>query len=195
MNIRRQIAENRRRAISQSLDLFIIIAAVLAVGGVVTAAIYGLAGSATANSSIQVTSVLLTGGSTSTSSPVAFAITIKNTGTSTITCTASTCLVTFAGTNTGTSTAPACAAQCAITSSPTGWTLSAPGGGAPAAGNPLVFSAGTMTLAPGAETSLVLTGPLSAIGTSPTFPVHGSTTPQTINIVFGTASASTSAQP
>ncbi len=171
------------------MDLFIIIAAVLAVGGIVTAAIFGLAGAATTNSSIQVVSVSLTGGASSSASPVSFTITIKNTGSSAITCTSSTCLVTFAGTNTGTVTAPSCSAPCTITSSPTGWAI----GGA--ISNPLSFSAGTMTLAPGAQATLVLNGPVT-LGTGPTgMPVHNSGTAQTLNIVFGTASTSASVQP
>ncbi len=180
---------SRRSGISQSLDLFIIIAAVLAVGGIVTATIFGLIGSATTNSSVQVVAVSLTGGTSTTASPAAFAVTIKNTGTSTITCSPSTCTLTFAGTNTGSTTAPACSAPCTITSSPTGWAI---GGGT---NSSLSFNAGTMTLTPGAQTTLVLDGPLT-LGTNPSgMPVHGSGVAQTLSIIMGTASASASVQP
>lgn len=179
---------SRRSGISQSLDLFIIIAAVLAVGGIVTATIFGLIGSATTNSSVQVVAVSLTGGTSATASPAAFAITIKNTGTSTITCTPSTCTVTFAGTNTG-STAASCSAPCTITSSPSGWAI---GGGT---NSPLSFNAGNTTLTPGAQTTLVLDGPLT-LGTNPSgMPVQGSGVAQTLSIIMGTASASASVQP
>ncbi len=77
---------SRRSAISQSMDLFIIIAAVLGIGGVVTAAVYGLAGSAVSNSSIQVVQASAQGGAVSASTSInAFSITIKNTGSSPIT--------------------------------------------------------------------------------------------------------------
>jgi hypothetical protein len=52
-----------------------------------------------------------------------------------------------------------------------------------------------MTLAAGAQTTLVLNGPLT-LGTTPSgMPVHGSVNSQTLNIVMGTASASTTVQP
>lgn len=179
---------HQRKAISQSMDLFIIIAAVLAVGGVVTAAVYSLAGSASTNSSIQVVSVSLTGGASSSASPVAFAITIKNTGSSAITCAPTTCLVTFAGASVSTA-APTCpAATCSIISSPSGWVVMT------ATSGPLNFNGGSMTVAAGAQTTLVLTGALTT-ATFAGMPVHNSGTAQTINIVFGTASASTTVLP
>ncbi len=185
MKINRQIATHQRRAISQSMDLFIIIAAVLAVGGVVTAAVFSLAGSASTNSSIQVVSVSLTGGASATASPVSLAITIKNTGSSAITCTAATCLVTLAGTSA--TVAPACATPCSTISSPSGWALTTAVG-------PITFNGATQTIAAGAQTTLILNGPFSA-GTFASMPVHGSGTAQSITIVFGTASAQTSALP
>jgi archaellum component FlaG (FlaF/FlaG flagellin family) len=189
MNIKRQIAENKRRAISQSMDLFIIIAAVLAVGGVVTAAVYSLAGSASTNSSIQVVSVSLTGGASATSSPVSLAITIKNTGSSSITCSTATCSVVLTGTSFG-ATVPTCVAPCSVTSSPTGWVTSI------VASSPVTFTGGSQVIAPGAQTTLVFNGPFTGTLTTLTgMPVHGSSTAQTINIVIGTASAQTSVLP
>ena len=61
------------------MDLFIIIAAVLAVGGIVTAAVYTLANSASSSSTLQVTESVLVGGS----SP-SLTLVVKNTGTATI---------------------------------------------------------------------------------------------------------------
>jgi archaellum component FlaG (FlaF/FlaG flagellin family) len=185
MNIERQIAENRRKAISQSMDLFIIIAAVLAVGGIVTAAIYGLAGSATSNQSVQVTGVSLTAGASSTAGPAAFTITIKNSGTSTITCTATTCLVTFSGTSEGSTPATVtCAATTCLNSSPSGWVLTAA-----AAGAPLQFNYGTNTLAPGAATSFTLSSvTIGGTTTGVSMPTHGAS--QVLTVSFGTAAAS-----
>jgi len=88
-----KIARNRK-AISQSLDLFIIIAAVLAVGGIVTAAVFSLAGSATTNSFLGVVQVQAAGG-TATGTINSFSITVKNSGSSTIT---GTMTITFGGT-------------------------------------------------------------------------------------------------
>jgi uncharacterized protein (DUF2141 family) len=52
-----------------------------------------------------------------------------------------------------------------------------------------------MTLTPGAQTTLVLDGPL-ALGTNPSgMPVHGSGVAQTLSILMGTASASASVLP
>ena len=172
----------RRTAISQSLDLFIIIAAVLGVGGVVTASIYNLVSSATTNSSISIVSASFKAGSGSTSSPVAISIIVKNSGGSPIDCSSTTsCEVILAGTSTG-STAATCTLPCTLTSGgDLIWGLASTSG-------PLTF---VLTTAPadlqsGAQTSLVLSGPLAA-GTSPTF--WGPGAPVTVNVLFGSASA------
>ncbi len=74
-----------RRAISQSLDLFIIIGAVLAVGGVVASAATGLVGSAAATPSLQLVSYSLTGTPSGTlNGGSTLSVTLKNVGTSTI---------------------------------------------------------------------------------------------------------------
>jgi hypothetical protein len=170
----------RRTAISQSMDLFIIIAAVLGVGGVVSASIYNLVNSATANSSITIVGASLKAGAASTASPVAIAVTVKNDGGSPITCgSANSCEVVFAGTNTGTST---CTSPCSITS---GGALT---WGLASATGPLTFAVTSLPvqLAAGSEASFVLNGPLQATG-SPTFWSVGA--PVTINVLFGSASA------
>jgi hypothetical protein len=169
----------RHTAISQSMDLFIIIAAVLGVGGVVSASIYNLVNSATATASIVVVGASLRAGATSTASPTAISFSVKNNGGSSISCTPSTCQVVFAGTGVGT-TAPACTAPCTITSGgPETWTL----GGANA---PLTFQAGSAAFSPGAQTSFVLNGALSSL-TAGSFWASGASV--TINVLFGSASA------
>ena len=125
-----------RAAISQSMDLFIIIAAVLGVGGIVSASIYNLVSSATTSTSIIVVGAATRAGAATSSPPTAVSISIKNNGGSPISCTPSACQVVFAGTNTGTATPPACAAPCSITSGgPAIWTVGGPGG-EPEANNP-----------------------------------------------------------
>ena len=177
----------RRAGISQSMDLFIIIAAVLGVGGVVTASIYGLVNSATASESIIVVGASVKAGATGSSPPVAISLSIKNDGGSPISCTSATCQAVFAGTNTGTTDPPACAAPCRMISGGGGtWAVGGPGG-VPAAGNPLTFETDTFTLDPGSQTTFVLGSPLSTVGSGPTFWSEGSQV--TINVLFGPASA------
>ncbi|MDE1853618.1 MAG: hypothetical protein KGI38_07715 [Thaumarchaeota archaeon] len=173
---------NRRKAISQSMDLFIIIAAVLGVGGVVSASVYNLVSSATTNSSITIVGASLKAGATPSSSPIAISLSIKNNGGDPISCTAATsCQVVFAGTSTGTAAAT-CSSPCTISpGGALGWNVGASPG-------PLTFSAisATSELAPGAQTSFVLNGALSTTGTA-TFWESGS--PVTINVLFGSATA------
>ena len=179
--------KRRQTAVSQSMDLFIIIAAVLGVGGVVTAAVYNLVGSATSSASIMVVGAATRAGTSSSSPPTAISISIKNDGGSPIPCTPTTCQVVFAGTNTGSTTAPACAAPCTITSGgPAVWSIGGPAG-TPAASNPLTFETNTFLLQPGAQTSFVLSSPLSTVGTAPTFWTTGAAV--TVNVLFGSASA------
>ena len=170
----------RRKAISQSMDLFIIIAAVLGVGGVVTASIYNLVNSATSNSSVAVVGASLVAGADSTKAPSAMSITIKNDGGSTIDCGTGSCEVVVVGTNiTGTPTQ----CQACIVSSPTGWNVSTH------AGSPLtfVFSPANKTLAPGAQASLLVSGPaFTGAYTLTGMPTRGSTV--TLNVIFGSAS-------
>jgi hypothetical protein len=74
-----------RPAISQSLDLFIIIGVVLAVGGVVASAATGLIGSATSVPSLQLVSVSLQGTAAGTPDGGALlSLTMKNVGTTTV---------------------------------------------------------------------------------------------------------------
>jgi hypothetical protein len=166
------------------MDLFIIVAAVLGVGGIVSASVYNLVTSATSNSSIAVVEASARAGTAANSSPTAITISIKNDGSSPISCTASTCQVVFSGTNTGTNNAPTCAAPCSITSGGPGtWTVGGPSG-IPTPNNPLTFETNTFTLPPGAQTSFVLNGPLTA-GNSASFWASGASV--TVGALFGSA--------
>jgi len=176
-----------RSAISQSMDLFIIIAAVLGVGGIVSASIYNLVSSATTSTSIIVVGAAVRAGAEASSSPSAVSISIKNDGGSPITCTPSSCQVVFAGTNTGTVSPPACAAPCSITSGgPAIWAVGGPAGELEA-NTPLTFETNNFVLQPGGQTSFILNAPLSSVGTSPTFWGVGASV--TVNVLFGSASA------
>ena len=172
----------RRRAISQSMDLFIIIAAVLGVGGVVSASIYNLVSSATSNSSITIVGASLRAGAAASASPVAVAISIKNNGGNPITCRGTTtCEVVFAGTDTGTPL-PTCLAPCTLTSGGNlTWYLGAAAG-------PLTFIANStkFKLPAGSQTSFVLNGPLQ-VGTG--FASWSAGSGVTISVLFGSASA------
>ncbi len=179
---------NRKRAaISQSMDLFIIIAAVLGVGGVVSASVYNLVNSATSNESVAVVGASLKAGPATGSSPLAISISIKNNGGSPISCTPSTCQVIFAGTNTGSTTPPDCSAPCSIISGGSAtWSVGGPSGSAtPSA--PLTFQTSTFLLQPGSQTSFILSGGLSTVGSGATFWTSGSTV--TVDVVFGSTTA------
>ncbi|MDG7010036.1 MAG: hypothetical protein JRN16_04025 [Nitrososphaerota archaeon] len=170
----------RRRAISQSMDLFIIIAAVLGVGGIVTASIYNLINSATTNSSVTVVGASLVAGSTSSAAPSAMSVTVKNDGGSAIDCANGGCQVVISGSDTGSTPGTACTA--CIVSSPTGWTASA------TTDAPLtfVFAPTTETLAPGAQASFLVSGPVFTGTTLTGMPTPGSMV--TLNVIFGSAS-------
>ena len=163
---------SKRSGISQSMDLFIIIAAVLGVGGVVSASVYNLVNSATANTSISIVGVTLKAGPTS---PTALSVSVKNNGGSPITCSGSACRVVIAGTSV---TTPSCTGSCLISGGSLTWALNSTTG-------PLTFTAtGTSALAPGAETSFALNGPITGTGT---FWSAGQSV--TLNVLFGSASA------
>jgi hypothetical protein len=163
---------SKRSGISQSMDLFIIIAAVLGVGGVVSASIYSLVESATSNTSISIVGASLRAGPTS---PTAVSVTVKNNGGSPITCSSSACQVVIAGT---TVSSPACAGSCLVSGGTLSWALNTASG-------PLTFTAtGASALAPGAETSFVVNGPIGGTGT-----FWSAGEPVTLNVIFGSASA------
>lgn len=140
-----------RSAISQSMDLFIIIAAVLGVGGVVTAAVYGLAGSAASNSSIQVVQASAQGSATA-GVINSFSITVKNTGSTTIS--TGTVTVTLGG-----SKQPA-----SPISAPNPTCSSGVGTMAGAAASPVLLNCTGVTLVPGAQVAISI-GPISGLST------------------------------
>ncbi len=155
-----KIASNRK-AISQSMDLFIIIAAVLAVGGVVTAAVYGLANSAATSSTLQITQSVLVGGT----SP-SLTLVVKNTGTATIPSGIVTIALNVAG-----------ALGC--TDSMTGSTTWS---GACTGSAPLAWT-GTASLAPGTQMSFAVTF-------SGTVPTISSGSQYSVVVSLGSTSAS-----
>ena len=163
---------SRRGGISQSMDLFIIVAAVLGVGGVVSASIYNLVTSATTDTSVAVVEVSLRAGS---AAPAAISMTVKNNGGSPIACGGSACQVVIAATS---GASPACAGSCLVAGGVLSWALDAAAG-------PLTFIAtGGSALAPGAETSFVVNGPVGGTGT-----FWSAGDPVTLNVIFGSASA------
>ena len=147
------------------MDLFIIIAAVLGVGGVVTAAVYGLAGSAATNASIQVVQVSAQG-SSSAGVINAFSLTVKNTGSSTVS--AGTITVTLGG-----SKQPATAVGTPVPTCSSG--TPALGG---VSGSPVQVTCGNVTLAPGSQVALSV-GTISGLTTGW---ASGSTYPVTVTL-------------
>ena len=153
------------------MDLFIIIAAVLGVGGVVTASVYNLVNSATADSSIAVVGASLKAGPVA---PTAVSISLKNNGGNPIVCTGMSCQVVVAGTAV---TAASCRSPCIVSGGPLTWRVGNATG-------PLTFYAtGSAPLAPGGETSFILNGPLP----SGTYWSAGDQV--TVSALFGSASA------
>lgn len=153
------------------MDLFIIIAAVLGVGGLVTATVYSLINSATATTSIVIVGVSLKAG---VAAPTAMSVTVKNDGATPIGCGGSSCEVVVAGTNV---TGPSCTGSCLVSGGKETWALSTASG-------PLTFEATGPDLAPGAETSFVVDGPMGGTGT---FWSAGESV--TVSVLFGSASA------
>ena len=150
------------------MDLFIIIAVVLACGGVVAAAATGLIGSATSQSSLQVTQSTLVGGPTSV-----LTIQLKNVGTSTINVSSGS--ITIAGI-----TSLTAAATCRGPSASQGtWAAGSCGIGATAIS---YTNTGTITLAPGAQLSFTAT----ISGGTPQPIVSGTTYP--VTYAFGSVS-------
>lgn len=143
------------------MDLFIIIAVVLACGGVVAASAMGLIGSASSQSSLQATQSTLVGGSTAV-----VTLQLKNVGTSTINLSTGG-TVTIAGITTLTG-----AATCGAPSVSQGtWGAGSCGIGASTVS---YGNTGTITLAPGAQLSFSATisgGTPQPIVSGATYPV------------------------
>jgi len=166
------------------MDLFIIVAAVLGVGGIVTASIYNLVSSATANASISVVGASVKAGPSQSDSPTAISVSIKNNGGSPIVCKSSTCQVVFTGTNTGAYNTPGCTSPCSMVSGGgTTWSVGGPNGPA-SRDSPLTFVPSPFTLAPGAQTSFLLDG---ALNTTSSASFWASGTSVTISVLFGSS--------
>lgn len=179
--------DQRRAAISQSLDLFIIIGAVLAVGGVVTSSVFGLVNGNSQNTAFQVTSISATGGTGGASGTLvnSFNIVLKNIGSSSI---KGPMAITLVGANGGASP-PSCTsvAPTVVTTSGStagaNWSVACSTNASVTINGP---STGTATLAPGGQISVSVGSiPSSATGT-PWAPG----VVQTVTITFGVASAS-----
>jgi hypothetical protein len=75
-------------------------------------------------------------------------------------------------------TSPSCTGSCLVSGGTLNWALNSAGG-------PLTFTAsGASALAPGAETSFVVNGPIGGTGT-----YWSAGEPVTLNVIFGSASA------
>ena len=156
------------------MDLFIIIAAVLGIGGVVTAATYGLVSSGASSSSVQIMSSSLAGAPASGAGTFTLALALKNVGTSPVTLSASspinvtiTMVKGVAGSScTQSGSVSWSSAHCTSNASLVDW----------------VVTSGTV--APGQQVSLIAT--MTTTGTNPV--VSGGS--YTINILFGASSTS-----
>ncbi|MDG6918609.1 MAG: hypothetical protein JRN62_04135 [Nitrososphaerota archaeon] len=140
---------SRRRAITQTLDLFILIAAVLGVGALVITALYGLVGAATTNASIQVVTASATGGATSGSNSItALSITVKNSGSSNLP--SNTMYIELGGTS-GSPTYTSGSILCNDVAS----------GTAAVYGTSVAIECSSVALAQGAQESIVLLNPIT----------------------------------
>lgn len=183
------------------MDLFIIIAAVLSAGGVVTASVYGLVNSSSSQYSIQLVQSSLIGTSTAaTSYTPTLSFTVKNTGSQSITLfsptTASTVKLTFNTlTYTGTLSCPTSTSPTSAISSGTApaWgvgSFSPPCSTASPIDSPTVTwtSSGSSILTPGQQVTFTFSMPFSA--TTLSIPITTGS-PYTLSIQFGTAILST----
>jgi hypothetical protein len=161
----------KRKGISQSMDLFIIIAAVLGIGGVVTASVYGLIGASSTNSSVLIVQGSVQGSATS-GTITSFTITVKNSGSATVA--GGTMTITLGG-----SKQPATPVTVPAPSGSTGtWTT----GGA--ASSPVALTGTSVTLAPGQQVAVSL-GTISGLTTG-----YTTGTPYTITVTYGSAQTS-----
>ena len=156
------------------MDLFIIIAAVLGIGGVVTAAAYGLVSSGASSSSAQLAAASLSGGPSSGPGTFTLAITLKNIGTSPVTLSAGSPLnVTITGVK------GAAASTCSQSGS-VAWSSAH----CTSTGSLVDWSLTSGTIAPGQQVSLIAT--MTTTGTNPV--VSGNS--YTLNVLFGGSSTS-----
>lgn len=175
---------SKRSGISQSLDLFIIVGAVLAVGGVVTSSVYGLVNGNSQSTAIQITSISATGAAATASTGVsAFSVTVKNIGSSAI---SGSLVVTLSGTSGKAGATAASPTAVATTGSSTGSFVVGALTTSP------VTLTGTVTLQPGGQLAVSvgligLTG--GSTGTGALTTGWNTGVIQSVSITFGVASA------
>ena len=137
---------NKRSGISQSMDLFIIIAAVLGAGGVVTAAIYGLINGNASTVSMQITSASVV--NSGSNNPMV-TVSMKNTGSASYMCSAASCVITLS--NLHWTTAPTtCNANVA-----TSWGTVTATASCPTGGSASVTLANNAAIPPGGQFTVV----------------------------------------
>lgn len=170
-----------RPAVSQSLDLFIIIGVVLAVGGVVATSATGLIGAATSVPSLQLVSFSLLGTPAGTvDGGATLSLTLKNVGGSTVTL-GSGFSVSLSTNSVTTFTAGSCTASAPTSfagASPVTYTPSIVGACASGAlkGLSWVGPAAPVPLAPGQQLTFVATGSITgASGVTPNLITSGET--------------------
>jgi len=168
----------KRAGISQSLDLFIIVGAVLAVGGIVTSSVFGLVNGNSQSTAMQITSISASGGTNANTLVNSFNIVVKNIGSSAI---SGNMTVTLVGTKQDTNACAQAPTAVTTTGSSTGiWSLGC------ASGSPLSLKGPSTTLAPGGEISVSLGAVTGA--SAPTTWKQGVV--QTVTVTLGVASAS-----
>jgi hypothetical protein len=168
--------QSRRTAISQSLDLFIIIGAVLAVGGIVTSSVFGLVNGNAQSTAMQITAISAAGSAPASSTGLnSFMVTLKNIGSAAI---SGTLTITLAGTsgNTGASLPNPVGST---TNGSTVTSLAAHGG---TVGSPVTLTA-TVTLQPGGLVA-ISEGAVSGLTTGWSTGVV-----QSVSVTMGVASA------
>ncbi len=135
-----------RSAISQSLDLFIIIAAVLGAGGVVTAAIYGLINGNASTVSLQFSTATVV--SSGSNNPLV-TVSMKNTGSAAYVCGASSCVITLSNLH-WTAAPGTCNANVA-----TSWGPAAAAASCPTSGSASITLANGVAIPPGGQFTVV----------------------------------------
>ena len=128
------------------MDLFIIIAAVLGAGGVVTAAIYGLINGNASTVSMQLSTASVV--SSASNNPL-ITVSIKNTGSASYTCSAASCVVTLSNLH-WTTSPTTCSANVATSWGPVTATAACP-----LAGSATITLANNAAIPPGGQFTVV----------------------------------------